>query len=198
MSIYTFYPIVERLLLLVLAIQLIRHTLKSKNPFIPDFEIQLFATVCILNHIGFLLFEANDFTFLFYHTTAPIALILGIIRYTNLKPPITIALVSASSFLLILIENYYIILGLYYIALYLTIRKSLRLLEKRNSELQKSPLYLVLSLDLLASMIILVLRNTEYNWDQSNLLDYMYIASLIIFTTTLILLNVKFRRFFTD
>ena len=197
MSIKTIYTYVEGILLAVLTIQLITHAIKYRAPFIKDLEIQLFIIVCILNFLGFLFLDSeNNTLYFFYHATAPTVLILGILLAQLTSPHIVILTsIVASAVCLGFTEYYYI--ALYNIAIFLVIRKGLNLINKRNSELQKALIYLVLSFDLFAAMIILVLKLTDFNWHASELIPYLHIARLIVFTTTLIVLNVKFRRFFT-
>lgn len=198
MNVQTFYPIVEGLILTGLGLQLILYVIKSRPPFIGDFEIQLFIIVCILNHLGVLFFSKHELSFFFYHASGPAALILGILLTKRIGPVCTLLSLFVVSITLLLLNEYSLYVLMYYLAIFLSFRKGLQLTRRSNHELKKAILYLVLSLDLYASMIVLVLKNTDYNWEQSDLISYMYIASLLVFTTTLILLNVKLRRFFTD
>ena len=196
MTVQMAFELVEGLLLLILVLRMIWYSLKNKRLFISNFEIQLYVFIWILNILGHVYYGMSEAMFLFYHATAPIAVILGILMTPKSGAIPVIGAIIVLAVLQFNFANSHYYIALYYIAIYLLIRRSLDCLKNRNSELKKSSLYLVLSIDLLATMLALTLKQTNYNWEFSELLPYLHIGRLAVFITTLIFLNVQFSRFF--
>ena len=196
MSVQVAFELAEGLLLLILVLRMIGYSLKNKRLFITNFEIQLYVFIWILNILGHLYYGLKSM-FIFYHATAPIAVILGILMTPKSGAIPVIGAITVLAVIQFNFANSYYYIALYFIAIYLLLRRSLDCLKNRNSELKMSSLYLVLSIDLLATMLALTLKQTNYNWEFSELLPYLHIGRLAVFTTTLIFLNVQFSRFFT-
>ncbi len=58
-----------------------------------------------------------------------------------------------------------------------------------------SVVYIVLAIDLFATMLILSMKLTDYNWNASELIKYVHLTRVSIFLTTLTVMHVKLRRF---
>lgn len=96
--------------------------------------------------------------------------------------------------------NYYfefdvIIILIYYLSIWFALREGYRLSKRRSTELSRSVVYIAIAIDMFATMIILVLKATDFDWHVSQLIQYVHYLRLSIFLTTLIILHVKLRRF---
>lgn len=96
--------------------------------------------------------------------------------------------------------NYYfeyeaVILLIYYLAVWLAMREGYLMSKQRSIELSRSVVYIAIAIDMFATMIILVLKDMDFNWHESQLIQYVHYLRLAIFLTTIITLHVKLRRF---
>lgn len=88
-----------------------------------------------------------------------------------------------------------IIILIYYLAIWFALREGYRLSKRRSTELSRSVVYIAIAIDMFATMIILVLKATDFDWHVSQLIQYVHYLRLSIFLTTLIIMHVKLRRF---
>lgn len=96
--------------------------------------------------------------------------------------------------------NYYFkldwcIVLIYNAAIGLLLRKGYLLTMKRSVELSRALVYLTIAVDMFATMIILPLKYTSYNWHEAELIHSLQYIRLAIFITTTIIIHVKLRRF---
>lgn len=96
--------------------------------------------------------------------------------------------------------NYYFefdvsIILIYYLAIWFALREGYQLSKRRSTELSRSVVYIAIAIDMFATMIILVLKATDFDWHVSQLIQYVHYLRLSIFLTTLIIMHVKLRRF---
>jgi hypothetical protein len=117
---------------------------------------------------------------------------LAIKKQVGIPPIIMALLVGAINFYF---ELDVVILFLYYVAIWLALRQGYRMSKQRSTELSRSAVYIAIAIDMFATMIILVLRTLDFNWQESQLIQYVHYLRLAIFLTTLIILHVKLRRF---
>jgi hypothetical protein len=117
---------------------------------------------------------------------------LAIKKQVGIPPIIMALLVGAINFYF---ELDVVILFLYYVAIWLALRQGYRMSKQRSTELSRSAVYIAIAIDMFATMIILVLRVMDFNWQESQLIQYVHYLRLTIFLTTLITLHVKLRRF---
>jgi hypothetical protein len=117
---------------------------------------------------------------------------LAIKKQVGIPPIIMALLVGAINFYF---ELDVVILFLYYVAIWLALRQGYRMSKQRSTELSRSVVYVAIAIDMFATMLILVLRALNFNWQESQLIQYVHYLRLTIFLTTLITLHVKLRRF---
>jgi hypothetical protein len=135
-----------------------------------------------------------NFKYYFMHAFLPPMVIssLAIKKQVGIPPIIMALLVGAINFYF---ELDVVILFLYYVAIWLALRQGYRMSKQRSTELSRSVVYVAIAIDMFATMIILVLRVMDFNWQESQLIQYVHYLRLTIFLTTLITLHVKLRRF---
>jgi hypothetical protein len=117
---------------------------------------------------------------------------LAIKKQVGIPPIIMALLVGAINFYF---ELDVVILFLYYVAIWLALSQGYRMSKQRSTELSRSVVYVAIAIDMFATMLILVLRALNFNWQESQLIQYVHYLRLTIFLTTLITLHVKLRRF---
>ena len=149
----------------------------------------------VLHEISSYLTIPEAYTYYFIHAFAP-PVICSLLVW-NYWRHLYILLVSA---ILIGLINYYFnfdwwIVLIYNVAIGLLLRKGYLLTKKRSVELSRALVYVAIAIDLFATMIIVPLKYTSYNWHEAELIQYLQYLRLSIFMTTLIIIHVKLRRF---
>ena len=149
----------------------------------------------LLNEISSYLTIPEAYTFYFIHAFAP-PVICSLLVY-NYWRHLYILIISA---ILIGLINYYFnfdwwIVMIYNVTIGLLLRKGHLLTKKRSVELSRALVYVAMAIDLFATMMILPLKYTSYNWHEAELIQYLQYLRLSIFMTTLIIIHVKLRRF---
>ncbi len=87
---------------------------------------------------------------------------------------------------------------LYIIAIYMLVRKAIKLSSGSSRNLKKSPMYIILTLDVFFTVMSVSLNYVSSYWSHSILITHYGQVSLVIFLLNLILFHVYIRRFFIN
>lgn len=87
---------------------------------------------------------------------------------------------------------------LYIIAIYMLVRKAIKLSSGSSRNLKKSPMYIILTLDVFFTVMSVSLNYVSSYWKHSILITHYGQVSLVIFLLNLILFHVYIRRFFIN
>ena len=87
---------------------------------------------------------------------------------------------------------------LYIIAIFMLVRKAIKLSSGSSRNLKKSPLYIILTLDVFFTVMSVSLNYVSSYWKHSILITYYGQVSLVIFLLNLILFHVYIKRFFIN
>ena len=142
-----------------------------------------------------ILSNTTAYAYYFIHAFAP-PIISSLIIWNHWRQ-LNILLFAA---ILVGFINYYFkideyIVLIYYIAIGLLLRQGYLLTKKRSIEMYRAVVYVAIAIDLFATMLILPLKFTSYDWHESQLIQYVQYLRLSIFLSTSIILHVKLRRF---
>jgi hypothetical protein len=120
--------------------------------------------------------------------------------FLNGKLPVKFILILVILFCIPFYFFYYgkLIEVLYIIAIFMVIRKAIKLSTGSSRNLQKSPMYIIITIDLLFTLMSVSFHYTSINWSQSDLICYYGRVSAAFFLSNLILFHVYIRRFFIN
>jgi len=172
------------------------YTIKGGKEFSSNFVLLSYMVIWSINTLTLNLIT-NDQLFYLAHAFTPITLSLGLLLIKRVKVLWVIISSLAIGLILLRAENLYLFAASYFLAIALLLKQSLTYVRSYGRNLEKSSIYIFLSLSLFASFIVLVLKSTNYDWYQAQYLPYLRIVRLTIYSLTFIMIHVKFRRFFT-
>ena len=120
--------------------------------------------------------------------------------FLNGKLPVKFILILVILFCIPFYFFYYgkLIEVLYIIAIFMVIRKAIKLSTGSSRNLQKSPMYIIIMIDLLFTLMSVSFHYTSINWSQSDLICYYGRVAAAFFLSNLILFHVYIRRFFIN
>jgi len=197
-SINELYHIVENILLTLLIIRFFWIASHGKRFSKDHGLVVIFSAFLVVNSVLYEGLTALQIPwrhiYYFMHAFLPPMVIssLAIKKQVGIPPIIMALLVGAINFYF---ELDVVILFLYYVAIWLALSQGYRMSKQRSTELSRSVVYVAIAIDMFATMLILVLRALNFNWQESQLIQYVHYLRLTIFLTTLITLHVKLRRF---
>ncbi len=87
---------------------------------------------------------------------------------------------------------------LYIFSIFMVIRKAILLSIGSSRNLKKSPIYIIITIDLLFALMSVSFHYSSINWSQSDLISYYGEVAAAFFLTNLILFHVYIRRFFIN
>ena len=87
---------------------------------------------------------------------------------------------------------------LYIIAIFMLVRKAIKLSSGSSRNLKKSPLYIILTLDVFFTVMSVSLNYVSSYWSHSILITHYGQVSVVIFLLNLILFHVYIKRFFIN
>ena len=87
---------------------------------------------------------------------------------------------------------------LYIIAIFMVVRKAIKLSSGSSRNLKKSPLYIILTLDVFFTVMSVSLNYVSSYWSHSILITHYGQVSVVIFLLNLILFHVYIKRFFIN
>lgn|GEM_PF-526741 len=196
---YSIYHLLENSILVALSIRILFSFFKKQLFSREHFTVLAFIILLIFNTV---LFEISsivripdEYAYYFIHAFAP-PIISSLIIWNHWRQ-LNILLFAA---ILVGFINYYFkideyIVLIYYIAIGLLLRQGYLLTKKRSIEMYRAVVYVAIAIDLFATMLILPLKFTSYDWHESQLIQYVQYLRLSIFLSTSIILHVKLRRF---
>ena len=132
--------------------------------------------------------------FFFVHLAAPTLVAVSLV-WKRVRSLFFSAVIGVVAILGYLWTDYTLMVVLNYTALFLLLREGILLAKSRSEDVARSPVYVVLAFDLFATMLTLVLKFTPFDWTQAELAGTFHYLRLAIFSTTLILIHAKLRRF---
>lgn len=193
----TLYNCVETALLTGVIIQLIYSLYQGARINNINLPILLFIVLWVVNEALFLFMDSdNRLVYNFVHTTMPLAFVLTLLLRDKYKVSKVLVLITG----LMACNLFFTVLDLqivvYIWAVALLVLEALRYSKKSSAHIKQSSLFLILAVQQTAAFLIFVLSVYPADWNASEYVGYLHIVILSIFITTLIMLNVKFRRFF--
>ena len=154
--------------------------------------VAFYFGVFAINSVTYL-FDWNP-NFYFVHIATPTLVSVALV-WKRARGLLFSAVTGVVALLGYIWTDYTLMLVLNYTALFLLLREGILLAKSRSEDVARSPVYVVLAFDLFATMLTLVLKFTPFDWTQSELTDTFHFLRLAIFSTTLILIHAKLRRF---
>jgi hypothetical protein len=198
LSIDDVYHIVENSLLALLIIRFFWITIDRKRFSKDHVVVFIFSAFLVVNSVLYEGLTALQIPWhcMYYFMHAylpPLVISMLVLKKLIWIPRLILAILVGTI-------NYYfeydaVIILIYYLAVWLALREGYRMSKQRSIELSRSVVYIAIAIDMFATMIILVLRVMDFNWHESQLIQYIHYLRLAIFLTTIITLHVKLRRF---
>ena len=145
-----------------------------------------------------LIFQDQKLLFSAYNSIMPAALFSCFVfkRQTTISFLFVIIFIVGS--VVYQINNNYLNLIFYILSLSFIVLKFIKMSSKSSINLLRSPLYIVISIDLLFSLLNMQLGRLNYNWHQSLYIQYLGITNVIVFSSTVFFSHVYIRRFFVN
>lgn len=192
-TIFETFQLAENSLLGLLLVRLLYYYFKghyfTRSHLVVVIYFGIWAVNSFLYEIGL-----TDIFYLVHSFTPPI--LSATIIYKNHKHFVLIAIVAVIYGLFgYLFQLNIPILFMYYFTIGLLLKTGYLLSKERSHMLTISVVYIVLAIDLFATMLILSMKLTDYNWNASELIKYVHLTRVSIFLTTLTVMHVKLRRF---
>lgn len=131
-----------------------------------------------------------------YNLILPASLIISIVFGGFLKPFFTLIVILLSNVVFINFCNMKIVSIMYVVSICLVILKAIKMTRKSSKILRASPLYFVLAIDLIFTIVSLELSQFKVDWSLSKYVYYIQSISLAVFFIDLVLFNVYIRRFY--
>ena len=188
-----FSLILENLLLIILLIRIIYFQKQGYKINPNSIEIVLYILIFSTSKIFAYLFPHNIYCFNFTHAFTPLMFIFTLTKINISKQSIIFIYLIFAIANLFFIDKIIIYIT-YIISILLLINKGVILSKKSSQNTSKSPYYFFISFDQILTLGLFVMGNLKYNWYSSQLIVYYDILIKIIFPSTLIYTNVKFRR----
>ena len=183
----------EDTLLIILIIRIL-YFLKKGCRFRDDsIEIVYYILIYTIAVVITKFFTQNQISFNFTHAFTPLMFIFTLIKLNIDKKLSVLFYIIIATFNLFYLNNLFIELT-YFISIFLLINKSINLAKKSQKYMTDSAFYLFLTLDQILTFYIFLMGNLNYDWHSSHLIIYYNMVINIIFPSTLIYINVKFRR----
>ena len=189
----TFSLFLENFLIVLIIIRILI-SLKNGKKFIHNsYEVVFYILIFSTSKIFAYLFPHNIYCFNFTHAFTPLMFIFTLTKINISKQSIIfIYLIFAIANLFFI--NIIFIYVTYTISILLLINKGVFLSKKASQHISNSPFYFFLSFDQILTFGLFTMSNLNFDWHNSHLIGYYNIIIKIVFPSTLIYTNVKFRR----
>jgi len=183
----------EDILLIILIFRILNYLKKGYRFRDDSIEIIFYILIYSISVILSKTMPYNKICFNFTHAFTPLMFIFTLTKLNNGKKLSALFYIFTATFNLIYL-NKSIIEFTYIISIFLLINKSISLVKKSQKYITDSAFYLFLTLDQILTFHIFLMGNLNYDWYSSHLIIYYNMVIKIIFPSTLIFINVKFRR----
>ncbi len=189
-----FYLNIELFLILVLFIQTSLNLWLSPNSIRNSTELKIYVYILFLNKMAYLIFKKSDALYYFFHSAAPLGIILSLWwRGKNQFDRIIFSLLLGTLFVWYL-SNDLLYFILYTVAIMTLINKAINLASGPSSTMKKSFLPIILSIDLFFAYISVILNIEEIDWSRSFYIYYLKYLIMPFSLITLILIYDNNRR----
>jgi len=188
---------VESFALFILLIRILYYQLCSDGSILSHPSILYYLVAIFLNiPLNLILTDKQEINEI-YHSTMPwVILIPFLLKNRRIEVDIfTIMLLSIINFI---ISSYYIKLFLYISSIIIMLFTAIKIVIKSKTHLNKSPLYVVIAVDLLITIVIMILSEFEVDWSLSNYIDILGSLNSSVFFCNVVLYHVFIRRYFFD
>lgn len=190
------YHYVEFVLILLLVLRILYFLRLDRTMLFKHLELLIYFFVLFLNSLTHELGFNGIFINRLYNALLPVSLIVSI-SFDKLKKPIFIMFTTGFFVIFIFKISYEKIVSiLYVISTCMVIMKAINMTRKSSKLLKVSPVYFVIALDLIFTLISVELSQFKVNWSLSKYANYVQSISLIVFFVNVVIYHVYIRRFF--
>ena len=159
-----------------------------------DFSFRIFICLVLIDiwAYDFQLFE--NYRLILYHSLLPCLFIFNRTKFSLGEHKVW-AIILFSIFLFSI--NHYVVFAIFYILAILNVLFRAYFYATKSANFRYLMfVYLFVAVFLFFALFQVMLTHIDYNWKNSNCLNYYSIADLFVFTSTLFIIHVYFRRLF--
>jgi hypothetical protein len=159
-----------------------------------DFSFRIFICLVLIDiwAYDFQLFE--NYRLILYHSLLPCLFIFNRTKFSLGEHKVW-AIILFSIFLFSI--NHYVVFAIFYILAILNVLFRAYFYATKSANFRYLMfVYLFVAVFLFFALFQVMLTHIDYNWKNSNCLIYYSIADLFVFTSTLFIIHVYFRRLF--
>jgi hypothetical protein len=190
------YHYSEFALVSVLFFRMLYFLCLDRSLLLKNLELVIYFLVLFLNSLLHEIGLNESVINRLYNIVLPLSLIVSLGFEGSKKPLFTLMIILMGNFFFINFYNIKIVSILYVVSIFMVILKAINMTGKSSRILRSSPLYLVLAIDLIFTIVSLELSQFSVDWSLSKYINNVQSISLAVFFIDVVLYHVYIRRFF--
>ena len=189
------YTFLEVLALILFFIRIGHHSFIEGKAHSPGLLLTGFMTLWTLNIlIHYLPWEGPSFYL--SHAFEPTFITFAILLDPKKNTPLIILGTLLIGLLILWISSMYFYVGICYLAIGLLLARCIKRVRGSKKHRQQSLVYFFIAFSLFASLINITLKSFGDIWHSSTYLSLLRVIQLAIYSSTFIIIHVRFRRFY--
>lgn len=186
----------EFILIIILFFRVVVLLFKNKITIPENLVFLIYFLLIFLNSLFHELGFKTSMLNRLYNQILAVSLFVAILLQGFEKPALMVLIIIVSNIIFIAFCDIGFSSVLYVFLIFLLISKAIKLTRKSSKLLKLSPLYLILAIDVIFTLISFELSQFNVDWNLSKYINCVQSISLFVFFSDVILYHVYLRRFF--